>query len=211
MWNNAADDSLSPFMRRADGRLEDEIAIQILRMIAEFESREQYCSPLPTARNNVYAMLKNERVFQNLKLSAGDCKRIVNQCQRANWLKSLDYRTRDRKDRSRWTLTDSGRAIAGLSAPSAPCAPSANESAENAQGAGGAPTAPSCVGGVGEECAQLASIDNSFPVVGEPYILRYLSYADVGPISTLQNSDADTWSMGLAIQKIAAHRKTPYT
>jgi len=211
MGNDSADDSLSPFMRRADGRTEDEIAIQILRMIAEFESRGHYCSPLPTARTNVYAVLRNERAFQKLKLTGGDCKRIVNQCQRANWLESLDYRTHDRKDRPRWTLTDSGRAITGLNAPSAPCAPSTNESAENAQSAGGAPSAPSCVGGVGEECAQMVSIDNSFPVVEEPYIRRYLSSADVGPISTLQNSDADTWSLGLAIQKTAAHRKTPYT
>jgi hypothetical protein len=211
MWNDAADDSLSPFMRRADGRSEDEIAIQILRMIAEFESRGQYCSTSPTARTNVHAVLRNERAFQKLKLTGGDCKRILNQCHRANWLETLDYRTHDRKDRQRWTLTDSGRAIAGLSAPSAPCAPSTNESAENAQSAGGAPSAPSCVGGVGEECAQLVSIDNSFPVAKEPYIRRYLSYADVGPISTLQSSDANTWSMGLANQKVAVHRKTPYT
>ena len=198
-------------MRRADGRAEDEIAIQILRMIAEFESREQYCSLLPTARNNVHAMLKNERAFQKLKLSAGDCQRIVNQSQRANWLESLVYRTHDRKYRPRWTLTDSGRAIAGLTAPSAPCAPSTNESAENSQSAGGAPCAPSCVGGVGEECAQLVSIDNSLPFAEQPNIRRYLSHADVSPIPTLKNTDADVWSMGLAIHKLAAHRKTPYT
>ena len=177
MWNDSADGSLNPFMRRADGRSEDEIAIQILRMIAEFESRGHYCSPSPTAKTNVHAVLRNERAFQKLKISGGDCKRIVTQCQRSNWLESLEYRTRDRKDRSRWTLTDSGRAIAGLSAPSAQCAPSTNESSVNAQSAGGAPPAPSCVGGVGEECAQLVSIDNSSQFVEQPYMQGYLSYA----------------------------------
>jgi hypothetical protein len=79
-----------------------------------------------------------------LKLSGDSCKRLIHQCQRAAWIEHLAYRTPDRKDRLRWALTDSGRAVAGLTAPSAP---STNESA---QSAGGAPSAPSCVGGVGE-------------------------------------------------------------
>jgi hypothetical protein len=147
MGNDPASSPLNPFMQRADGRSEDERAVKVLRMIAEFESRGQYCSPLLTARNNVYAMLKSEPAFQSLKLSTDLCKRLIHQCQRAKWIEHLNYRTHDRKDRSRWTLTNEGRAIAGLTAPSAP---SANERAENAQGAASAPSAPSCVGGMGE-------------------------------------------------------------
>jgi hypothetical protein len=137
-------------MQRIEGREQDERAIGVLRMLTEFESRQQYCSPVATARNNVFAMLKSEPAFQKLKLNADGCKRIVNQCQRAKWLEPVEYRTHDRKTRARWTLTTEGRAIAGLSALCAPCAPCTNESAESAQSTGGAPCAPSCVGGVGE-------------------------------------------------------------
>jgi RecA-family ATPase len=155
-----ADNPLSPFIQRVEGRAEDERAISLLRMVAEFESRQQYCSPVATARNNVFAMLKSEPAFQKLKLNADGCKRIVNQCQRAKWLESVEYRTHDRKTRARWTLTTEGRAIAGLSAPCAPSAPCTNESA---QSAGGAPCAPSCVGGVGEERTHLGAEEGAKP------------------------------------------------
>ena len=150
MGNDPVDNPLNPFMQRVEGRQQDERAISVLRMLAEFESRQQYCSPVATARNNVFAMLKSEPAFQKLKLHADGCKRIVNQCQRAKWLEPVEYRTHDRKTRARWTLTTEGRAISGLSAPCAPSAPCTNKSAESAQSTGGAPCAPSCVGGVGE-------------------------------------------------------------
>lgn len=163
MGNDPADNLLNPFMQRVEGRAEDERAIGLLRMVAEFESRQQYCSPVATARNNVFAMLKSEPAFQKLKLNADGCKRIVNQCQRAKWLEPVEYRTHDRKTRARWTLTTEGRAIAGLSAPCAPSAPCTNESAESAQSAGGAPCAPCCVGGVGEERAHFGAKESAAP------------------------------------------------
>ncbi len=132
---------------RQQGRADDNRAAALLRLIAEFESRGQYCSPVATARNNVHAMLRSEPEFQKLKLNSDSTKRIVNQCQRAKWLEPVDYRTPDRKSRQCWTLTTEGRAFAGLSAPSAPSALSCHESAQSAKGA---PSAPSCVGGVGE-------------------------------------------------------------
>lgn len=149
--NEPADNLLNPFMQRVDGWVEDERAISLLRMVAEFESRQQYCSPIATARNNVFAILKSETAFQKLKLNADGCKRIVNQCQRAKWIQPVEYRTHDRKTRTRWTLTSEGRAIAGLSALCAPSAPCTNKSAQDAQSAKGAPSAPSCAGGMGEE------------------------------------------------------------
>jgi putative DNA primase/helicase len=162
--NEITSGPLNQFMQRSDGRADDELAIQILRMIAEFESRGQFCSPYPSAHTNVYNVLKSERAFQRLKLTGGDCKRIVNQCQRAKWIEHLVYRTHDRKDRLRWALTDTGKAIAGLTAPSAPCLPSANESAESA---GGAPSAPSCVGGVGEGSAHFGEMADKEPEIVE--------------------------------------------
>ena len=168
--NELGDDPANSFQQRAEGRVEDDRAIKVLRMIAEFESRQQYCSPVATARNNVFATLKSEPAFQNLKLNSERCKRLVNQCQRADWIETIDYRTHDRKTRPRWTLTTEGRAIAGLTAPSAPCALCTSESAESA---GGAPSAPSCVGGVGEERAHYIALeplstDELTPLSGEP-------------------------------------------
>lgn len=147
---------LAPLREQLEGSEQDARAFKLLAMIAEFETREQYCSPIATARNNVHAMLKSEPAYQRLKISADGCKRIVNQCQRAKWIEPLEYRTHDRKTRPRWTLTPTGRLIAGLpavTAPCAPCAPCTNESAQGAESAGGAPCAPSCAGGVGEESA----------------------------------------------------------
>ena len=82
-------------------------------------------------------------------LRGKDVQRIVTQCQRAGWLAIEEYRTPDRKNRDRWTVTPEGRDFADI-APSAPSAPSMDESADGAESAGGAPSAPSCVGGTGE-------------------------------------------------------------
>ena len=92
-------------------------------------------------------MLRSEPAFLGLKLKPDDTKRIVNQCQRAKWLEPLDYRSVDRKQRQRWTVSADGRAFAGLPAPTAP---TCHEGADGAQSSmGGAPTAPTYAGGVG--------------------------------------------------------------
>lgn len=136
---------------RAQGRADDTAAAALLALLAEFEGREQYASPAPQARNNVHALLRVEPSFQRLKLNRDATARIVNQCQRAGWIESLDYRSPDRKQRQRWTVTQQGREFAGLPAPTAPTAPTSNEGAHSAQGTdGGAPTAPTYVGGVGD-------------------------------------------------------------
>jgi hypothetical protein len=116
----SSNDPLNPFMKHMNGREDDERAITLLKMIAEFESRQQYCSPAITSRNHVHSVLKSESAFLKLKLRPDDTKRIINQCQRAKWIEPLDYRSPDRKQRQRWTLTSEGRLIAGLSAPTAP-------------------------------------------------------------------------------------------
>ena len=146
--SDAAD--LSGFANRVQGRADDDRAIAMLKLIAEFESREQYCSPAAQARNNVHSMLCSEPAFLSLKLKSGDTKRIVNQCQRAKWIETQDYRSVDRKQRQRWTVSADGRAFAGLPAPTAPTAPTCHEGADGAQSSmGGAPTAPTYAGGVG--------------------------------------------------------------
>ena len=135
------------------GRADDDRAAALLKLIAEFEGRGQYCSPATTARNHVHYVLKSEPDFQKLKLGVDGTKRIVNQCQRAKWLEATDYKSaHTRKYCQRWTVTSEGRKFAGLSAaPTAPTAPTCHVDAEGEQGAGsGAPTAPTYLGGVGD-------------------------------------------------------------
>ena len=133
------------FASRQQGRADDDRAAALIRLIAEFESRGQYCSPATTSRNHVHAVLKSEPDFQKLKLGIDATKRIVNQCQRAKWIEPIDYRTPDRKPHQGWTVTNEGRAFAGL--PTAPTAPTAIDGTDSARGA---PTAPTCIGGMGD-------------------------------------------------------------
>jgi hypothetical protein len=113
------DQLLDGFTVKAD----EDRAKALLRMIAEFESRGQFCSPAITSRNHVFAVLKSEPEFLKLRLRQDDTKRLVTQCQRGKWIEPLEYRDANRKTHQRWVLTDSGRLFAGLSAPTAPTAP----------------------------------------------------------------------------------------
>ena len=143
------------FLDSVQGRGDDDRATILLKMIAEFESRQQYCSTGITSRNHVYAVLKSEPSFHLLKLKQDDVKRIVNQCQRTKWIEPVEYRDNNRKRHQRWTLTTEGRAVAGLIAPTAPSAPTYKDGAPSAECADSAPTAPTGIGGVGEERTSL--------------------------------------------------------
>lgn len=125
-------------------------AAVLLGLMAEFESRGQYCSTGITSRNNVFAVLKSEPAFIRLKLRQDDTRRIVNQCQRANWIEPVNYKSPDRKPRQRWGLTAEGRAQLENSAPTAPTAPTGSGSPSLNTKRVGAPTAPTGVGGTGE-------------------------------------------------------------
>lgn len=137
---------------RGQGRADDSAAAALLVLLAEFEGREQFASPAAQARNNVFNMLKVEPAFQRLKLNKDATARIVNQCQRAGWIESLEYKSaHTRKYCQRWTVTSKGREFAGLPAPTAPTFTHTDVSAQGEQGAnGGAPTAPTYVGGMGD-------------------------------------------------------------
>ena len=139
-------DATSLYQRKL-GRAEDEKAIALLKLIAEYESRKQYCSPASTSRSHVHAILKSDTAFKKLKLNTEDTKRIVNQCQRAKWLEFMDYRSIDRKPHQRWTLTAEGRLFSGL--PALP-APTTQDGASMNMAQGGAPTAPTYIGGMGD-------------------------------------------------------------
>lgn len=135
---------------KAEGRADDSAAAAMLALIAEFEGREQFASPAPQARNNVFTLLKVEPAFQRLKLSKDVTARIVNQCQRAGWLEAVEYKSaHTRKYCQRWAVTVGGREFAGLpaAAPTAPTRTHMDVDAPGEQGAnGGAPTAPTFQG-----------------------------------------------------------------
>ncbi len=147
--------SMDGFTQRQAGRDDDRRIAELLKLIAEFEGRGQYCSPATTSRNNPHAILKSEPSFLALKLRADDTKRIVNQCQRAGWIEPLDYRSVDRKPRQRWTVTSKGRQFAGLNAPTAPTALTTEDGARANMAHEGAPTAPTSQGGTGGERAHI--------------------------------------------------------
>ena len=106
-------DMSGEFDNGAQGRADDDRAAALLKLIAEFEGRQQYCSPAVQARNNVHSMLRSEPAFLSLKLKADDTRRIVNHLQRAKWLEMLEYRDHGKSHR-RWTVTSDGLAVAGL-------------------------------------------------------------------------------------------------
>lgn len=165
--NNSPD--YSGLNDRAQGRADDTAAAGLLSLIAEFEGRGQYCSPAITSKNTPFSMLASEPAFKRMGLSKDDVRRIVNQCQRAGWLAPLDYRTPNRKDSQRWTLTDKGREFAGLIPQSAPTAPSCANYEDGASWSmaqsgteDGAPTAPSCAGVIGvRERTEMAQQDGA--------------------------------------------------
>ena len=121
---------------------QEQRTMALLSMIAEFEDRQHYCSPVATARNNVHATLSSEPDFKKLKINKSDCRQILNQCQRNKLLVIVEFFDAYRKPRQRWSVTESGRAFAGVFAPSTPSALSCNEDAESEQGVKAAPSAP---------------------------------------------------------------------
>ena len=112
----------SGLIDKAQSRQQDANAAEVLKMLAEFEGRGQYASPSPTARNNVYALLKAEPQFKRLKLGRDAVAMIVTQCHRAGWIEPLEYRA-DYKNRQRWAVTEGGKAWAGLTNPPSPPCP----------------------------------------------------------------------------------------
>jgi len=112
----SAEISLDPQIDGFRSKADSDRCITLLRMIDEFASRGQFCSPATTSRNHVHAVLKSEPLFQSLKLRPDDTKRLVVHCQRSKWIESQQYKV-DYKDKFRWVLTEAGRSFAGLVVP----------------------------------------------------------------------------------------------
>lgn len=133
----------------------------VLSLIAEFEDRQQYCSPIATARNNVHVTLSCEPNFRKLKMNKSECRHILNECQRKKWLGVVDYLDHYRKSRKRWSVTESGRAFSGVFASSAP---SCGEYVESEQGEKAPPSAPCAEGVWGKSAAQNWFLESTPPL-----------------------------------------------
>jgi putative DNA primase/helicase len=99
-----------------------DLAVTLLRLLAEFEDQGVYCSTEYKAKNNVCAVLRGNRVFKSMKIGNAETRAVVLQCLRNQWLEAMLYRTEYRKEASRLTVTKLGREFAGVPALSAPCA-----------------------------------------------------------------------------------------
>ncbi len=105
--------SADGLLQRAQGRVDDEKAAALLRLMAEHESRGEVFSPEPRAPNNVHAVMKADPAFKALKLGNEGCKAVLIQCERAGWIERTEYRKQYR-DKTKWTITADGRNFANL-------------------------------------------------------------------------------------------------
>jgi len=96
----------------------------VLRLLHEYEVRGEFASPARTSPTNTYKVIGGElpQGFGRAKLDT-----LLRGAQRDGLLKVLVYRSLQRKERERWSLTGAGRELIGLpaAAPTAPTAPSA--------------------------------------------------------------------------------------
>jgi hypothetical protein len=146
--------SIDALIDKVERRADDMAAEKLLCLLAEYEQRGQYCSPLVNSPSNPFKVLHPDPTFRRMGLRREDTARVITQCQRAGWIEPLDYQTKDRKWRSRWTVTPLGYARSGAVAPTAPTAPSSIPGATSAESAAPvAPSAPTGVGGTGGERA----------------------------------------------------------
>jgi hypothetical protein len=123
----------------------------LLELIAEYEMREEYCSPAVNSPSNVYAVLSSDSKFKSLRLTRGDARQVVMLCQREGWLTKLNFKDRHRNNRERWTLTAEGLA---LIAPSALSASSSLINATQRNATDAASAASTDAGGMGGQRTQ---------------------------------------------------------
>jgi len=144
---------------RLNGRMEDQRAAELLKLMAEYEQRGHYCSTSSTSPTNPFKVFFPDPIFKKMRLKREDVARLLLQSERAGWIERFEFWTKDRKLRERWTLTKLGRDWAGVPAPSAPTSIDDAHSACGAEQV--APSAPTCVGGMGGGSAEITS-DKSF-------------------------------------------------
>lgn len=124
----------------------------VLGMFAEFYDRGEFLPVSQQAPGNAHKALSAERGFPP-RMTKAEFWQLVRDAERAGYLVRENYQTKDRKERTRWCVTDSGRKVSGISPP-APTAPTLRQVEVSAPGACGAPTAPTSQGGCGGKMAR---------------------------------------------------------
>lgn len=120
----------------------------LLKLLHEFHSRGEFVAASQYSPANASRILASERGYP--KRRPAEVFGLLRDAERRGLIDRETYRTADRKERDRWTLTAQGMGFIGASAPTAPTAQTYGVGAMPKAGARGAPTAQTCgAGGVG--------------------------------------------------------------
>ncbi len=115
----------------------------VLRLLADFNRRDEKVSVEQSARNNAWKMLHSEPGFpRRAYRAAGALFAAIRQAERDQLIERAFYTNAHRKRYEQWLLTAKGWESIGESAPTAPTAPTSMEGALDAVSTEGAPTAP---------------------------------------------------------------------
>jgi KaiC/GvpD/RAD55 family RecA-like ATPase len=118
----------------------------LLKLIHEFTQRGEYISAATTSRTHAAKMLCKEPGYPRLR--DGEVFDLLRRAERAGQLQRVTYRGTDRKERERWEVTATGKALADIAATAATAA-TAEVTAPSAPGAEPAATAATSPGGYG--------------------------------------------------------------
>lgn len=108
-----------PFTDQVQASKADDRAAILLRLIAELEDQGTYCNPENSVRNSALAVLRSCQDFQSMRIGKHEVQSLLMYCHRAQWLEVMPYRTKQRKEAKRWTVTKLGREFARVPAHSA--------------------------------------------------------------------------------------------
>jgi archaellum biogenesis ATPase FlaH len=126
-----------------DGVLHELPEHAVLRLLADFNRRDEKVSVEQSARNNAWKALHAESGFpKRTYRAAGQLFAVIRQMERDGVIEKGTYRNEYRKERQHWLLTTKGWDQLGESAPTAPTAPTYDVDAPSAVSTGGAPSAP---------------------------------------------------------------------
>jgi putative DNA primase/helicase len=155
-----ADESFGPVVQGIADRGQTKA---LLKLIAEFTSRDEFVSTATTSRSHAAKLLRDEPSYPKLK--DGEVLALLRQSERVGQIERIAYKGADRKPRERWDVTASGAEFAGIpsNAATAATSPLLEVTAPSAEPVKPAATAATSLpGGVGEKSAQIGHRTTTF-------------------------------------------------
>lgn len=111
-----------PFAHQVKASQANDRVATLLRLLAEYEDQGIFCNHNFSAKNNPIVVLRDNQVFRSMGIGRAETVPLLVQCLSNQWLGIMIYRSEQRKDARRLTVTKLGREFAGVFALSAPCA-----------------------------------------------------------------------------------------